>query len=501
MKTSIYTILSRLLAITLLLVTSFCSKPGSDPNPVQQPPTNPVQQTALIMPTGTETKSGNPPSPTTSTQTPTATATTTQVNATTGITASLNVNYSNLNGAVGGVYAQVQGAPTYFSIPLSGTASASGKITIPVGIPTNLDNGSFTIVISIYDTSGRVSNTVNITITIGTTTVATNGDPYKDGDPYANDYFIEYYENGDFHSLNYITSPVSFTYQGGYPIDGSYVGCKRSSQSVTSTYIPCAGSGECDKFSLSFVRDGWDKVPKVGEYTFSLPAGGNAYLQIDGASNCVFTDKPDTYIKLSITEVKVVKDYGPVKSDVVVKVGQNIRGYFTGEFEAILYGQSFTEAALGVHRKSIITKGRFKLPMGGPNAKLNGTGTIVKNQNSITVDGKIYPSYVDCNYKSGFGEPGFSLETYTEPYYSISYLYPKQGTVQLVDETNYDVIANLPLDRPKVRFYDLSSTEILKYTISGSVTYNGSVFSGSGTFIDGDHKTKSAKVSFTGTCK
>ena len=77
------------------------------------------------------------------------------------------MNYANLNGAIGGVYAQVQGAPTYFSIPLQGTAATSGKITIPVGIPTNLDNGSFTIVISIYDASGRVSNTVSITITIG----------------------------------------------------------------------------------------------------------------------------------------------------------------------------------------------------------------------------------------------------------------------------------------------------------------------------------------------
>ena len=135
---------------------------------------------------------------------------------------------------------------------------------------------------------------------------------YKDGDPYAKDYFIEYYENGDFHSLNYTTSPVSFTYQGGYPSTNTF--CNRSSSKQCFYYIPCAGSGECDKFSLSFSREGWDKIPKVGEYAFSLPTGGNASLQIDGASNCIFTDKPDTYVKLSITEVKVVKDYGPAKA-------------------------------------------------------------------------------------------------------------------------------------------------------------------------------------------
>ncbi len=398
MEPSIRALFGHVLAIALLFVLSFCSKTGSDPTPTPQPalisPSDAKSVgAALIMPTGTETKTGTLPTSSTSTQAPKATASTTQISSTTGSTASLGVNYSNLNGAAGGVYAHVQGAPTYFSIPLSGTAATSGKITIPIGIPANLDNGSFTIVISIYDASGRVSNTVSITITIGTTAppVSTNDDPYKDGDPYAKDYFIEYYENGDFHSLNYTTSPVSFTYQGNYPLLNSTIGCKISNQSSASTYIPCAGSGECDKFSLSFVRDGWDKIPKVGEYAFSLPAGGNVELKIDGANNCLFADKPDTYIKLSITEVKVVKDYGPAKSDAVVKVGQDIRGYFSGEFEAILYGQSFTEASLGIYRKSIITKGRFKLPMGGSNANLNGTGTVIKaDRMALLTAGKWY---------------------------------------------------------------------------------------------------------------
>lgn len=121
---------------------------------------------ALILPDGAITKDGTPPAPSTSSQAPKAVATVTDQPTTNGSTENVPVRYSNLNGGIGGAYAQVEGANNYYDIPVSGNAPSSGTINIPLGIPSNFRSGTFTLIYCIYDRSGRVSNILRIRFTI-----------------------------------------------------------------------------------------------------------------------------------------------------------------------------------------------------------------------------------------------------------------------------------------------------------------------------------------------
>jgi hypothetical protein len=162
------TTIARILLFTVFIAMFNCQKP-KDVDPAENliSPTDAKKVgEALIMPSGTETKTGTPPSPSTSAQAPKVSSTTTEVPTANGATETTKVNYSNLNGSIGGAYAKVENSPTYYDIPLRGNAPSSGSISIPIGIPDNIDSGSFTLIISIYDANGRVSNVIRIRYTI-----------------------------------------------------------------------------------------------------------------------------------------------------------------------------------------------------------------------------------------------------------------------------------------------------------------------------------------------
>ena len=61
---------------------------------------------------------------------------------------------------------QIEGANVYFNIPFTGTSNASGNITLPVGLPTNVLEGNFRINFCVYDRSGRVSQQVSNGISV-----------------------------------------------------------------------------------------------------------------------------------------------------------------------------------------------------------------------------------------------------------------------------------------------------------------------------------------------
>lgn len=166
MKHKIHTLVSRLMVALLLVSLSQCKK-GDDVSPNLIDPSDAKKVgAALIMPDGTQTKDGNPPAPSTSTQAPKVTPGATDKSTANGSTETLPVPYSNLNGGIGGVYIQIEGASTYFDIPVQGNAPASGTINLPVGIPENINSGSFSMAYCIYDRSGRVSNIIRIRFTI-----------------------------------------------------------------------------------------------------------------------------------------------------------------------------------------------------------------------------------------------------------------------------------------------------------------------------------------------
>ena len=180
MKTPIYTLFSRILIVSLLFSLSHCTK-DKDVAPDLVDPTDAKKVgSALIVPDGTQTKDGTPPAPSTNAQAPKVTQTTTEQPTSNGNTETIPVRYSNLNGGIGGAYAQVEGASNYYDIPVGGNAPASGTLNIPIGIPENFRSGTFTLVYCIYDRSGRVSNILRIRFTI------TRVEPLKPGEGRAN---------------------------------------------------------------------------------------------------------------------------------------------------------------------------------------------------------------------------------------------------------------------------------------------------------------------------
>lgn len=69
-------------------------------------------------------------------------------------------------GNIGGCYVQIDGAGNYFTLPYSTISNSSGDLKLPIGIPTNVDEGQFCVNFSIFDTKGLVSNVVTTCVDI-----------------------------------------------------------------------------------------------------------------------------------------------------------------------------------------------------------------------------------------------------------------------------------------------------------------------------------------------
>ena len=154
--------LNSLLIVALFLTLSMCKK--NDPDADLVSPSNAQQlSTALVMPGGTTTIQGAMPTATNNAQSPKITSGANEYPVLNGSQESVSLNYSNLTTGIGGAYSQVEGSDSYFKTPLQSPNPGNwGSISFPIGIPQNLDNGYFTLVISIYDASGRVSNTIRL---------------------------------------------------------------------------------------------------------------------------------------------------------------------------------------------------------------------------------------------------------------------------------------------------------------------------------------------------
>lgn len=120
----------------------------------------------LIMPQGTETKDGNPPPPSNDSEAPEVDNSVSQINSSNGSTAPLNFRYENVNGNLSGCYVQVQGADSYFDISYSGNSVSAGSLQLPIGIPSNIDEGRFCVDFCVYDRSNRVSNIVTTCVDV-----------------------------------------------------------------------------------------------------------------------------------------------------------------------------------------------------------------------------------------------------------------------------------------------------------------------------------------------
>jgi len=200
----INTLLWSLMVIGLLAA---CKKDSDEPLVDVDPADANALTSVLIMPDGTDNDGGDAPAPTGETEAPTVTGNATVITSSNGATAPLNFVYGNVNGNLGGCYVQVAGADSYFTVPYNDNSSSSGNLQLPIGIPTNVLEGDFSVNFCVYDTDGRISNVITTQINVlrlgtGALQISLSWDTPTDQDLYVTDPsgFTIYY--GDTYSLD-----------------------------------------------------------------------------------------------------------------------------------------------------------------------------------------------------------------------------------------------------------------------------------------------------------
>ncbi len=146
----------------------------------------------LIMPQGTQSENGNPPPPSSDSAAPRAENNIAQINSSNGSTAPINFQYNNVDGTLSGVFLQVQGAASFFDIPLTGNTGRAGGLQLPIGIPSNVNEGRFCVDFCVYDTQNRISNIISTCVDVlrlgtGALQISLSWDNSSDQDLYVTD--------------------------------------------------------------------------------------------------------------------------------------------------------------------------------------------------------------------------------------------------------------------------------------------------------------------------
>lgn len=119
----------------------------------------------IILPSGTETRQGNPPQPSNSATAPTISGGISRLTSSNGSTVLIPFAY-NTSANVSGCYLYINGAESYFFLPYTAQSSTSGTLSIPVGLPTNVSAGQFCTSVCILDSRGEISNIIETCVTV-----------------------------------------------------------------------------------------------------------------------------------------------------------------------------------------------------------------------------------------------------------------------------------------------------------------------------------------------
>ncbi|HOX84141.1 MAG TPA: hypothetical protein PLS08_14020 [Chryseolinea sp.] len=153
-----------ILLSVLLLSLSSCLNKDKDEDSLIDPSNSNALAKAMIIENSTRSN-GTPPSPSSSGAafiTPLTSSTTSSNGSSTPVIFS----FQNGNAPVG-AYVQVVGANSYFDVEISNPTNATaGQVTLPVGLPTNLDEGFFELSYCLYDNTGLVSNVGNLFVDV-----------------------------------------------------------------------------------------------------------------------------------------------------------------------------------------------------------------------------------------------------------------------------------------------------------------------------------------------
>lgn len=96
------------------------------------------------------------------------------VNTVSGRTTNLSFVVPNNLGAVTGYYIQVEGSNIYYKIPYNSSNGNSNILNVPIGIPSITENGSFCVIIKIFDNSNQVSQPVKQCINVVSAPITIN---------------------------------------------------------------------------------------------------------------------------------------------------------------------------------------------------------------------------------------------------------------------------------------------------------------------------------------
>lgn len=138
----------------------------TDPNTLVDPADANALTEVLIMPSGADLDNGTPPAPSASPTAPTVNNNNPIIQSSNGSTAPLNFEYGNVSGNLGGCYVQIEGADRFYTVPYNSNAGTAGNLQLPIGLPTNLDEGEFCVNFCVYDNTGAVSNVVSSCVSV-----------------------------------------------------------------------------------------------------------------------------------------------------------------------------------------------------------------------------------------------------------------------------------------------------------------------------------------------
>lgn len=124
----------------------------------------PAISAAITVASATRTP-GQAPAPSGLASQPTVTRSEESVAYSPGSNIVLPVDYSATNADITNVFVSVVGANDHFSAPLSNTGS-SGVVTLPVTLPSNVQNGQFCVDVAFQDSNGLVGSPERVCITV-----------------------------------------------------------------------------------------------------------------------------------------------------------------------------------------------------------------------------------------------------------------------------------------------------------------------------------------------
>ncbi|GAB5466217.1 MAG: hypothetical protein Kapaf2KO_16530 [Candidatus Kapaibacteriales bacterium] len=151
--------------VFLLILLTSCDNEDNEEALIDTNNPNALSE-VLIFPDGSSKDNGMPPSPSSDLEAPDVSGNISEIISSNGSTTPLEFSYSNVEDNLGGCYVQVEGADTYFTIPYDGDSENSGNLELPVGIPSKVDEGFFTLNYCVYDSEGRVSNIISTEVEV-----------------------------------------------------------------------------------------------------------------------------------------------------------------------------------------------------------------------------------------------------------------------------------------------------------------------------------------------